>query len=471
VQGLTAVALDLGSTAIKAGLLTRDGTLTGIVSRPAPPVSGEGGRYESAALAYAETADAVLAQCLAQTIERPPLGLCSQRSSFLLWERQSGKPVTPLISWQDERGAAACAELRGQETQIRALTGLSLTPYYFAPKLRVLLQQNPKWRARLLSGEWLVGMLDTFMIWRWTHGAQYVTDASMAARTLLLDVGRAQWSPRLCELFEVPLQSLPQVLPSVGLDLRLDNGLVLQASLGDQSAALLASLETGRPQVMVNLGTGGFVACPLPEGPAVLPGYLRTLVWQNGVGRPHFACEGTLNSIGVALAGYPAAACDPANLGGDDIFCLAEPSGMGAPYFRSDLGVHFSVPAAHLPAVHIALLLQEAIIFRVARMLEEMQRTFGVERAYLAGGLSHLPCLQQGIARCAPCAIYCLRQPEAGLLGAAQLAAGGCRPERQQAVLVDAGAVGEGLVRKFGHWKHWLDRLLGDGRGGGAISV
>jgi glycerol kinase len=473
VQGLTAVALDLGSTAIKAGLLARDGTLTGIVSRPAPPVSGEGGRYESAALAYAETADAVLAQCLAQTIERPPLGLCSQRSSFLLWERQSGKPVTPLISWQDERGAAACAELRGQEMQIRALTGLLLTPYYFAPKLRVLLQQNPKWRARLLSGEWLVGTLDTFLIWRWTHGAQHVTDASMAARTLLLDVGSVRWSPLLCELFAVPVQSLPQVLPSAGSGLALDNGLILQASLGDQSAALLASLEADRPQAMVNLGTGGFVACPLPEGRAVLSGYLRTLVWQDGAGRPHFACEGTLNSIGVALADYPAADCDPAELGSDDIYCLAEPSGLGAPYFRGDLGVCFSASVAHLPAARIALLLQEAVIFRVARMLEEMQHAFGIERAYLAGGLSNLPCLQQGIARCAPCAIFFLQQPEAGLFGTAQLAAGGYRPGRQ-AVPVDGGVAGAGLVEKFGRWKHWLEGLLASGSAGSqgrAISV
>ena len=194
------------------------------------------------------------------------LGLCSQRSSFLIWERASGQPVTPLISWQDDRGAESCAALRGRESTIRELSGLPLTPYYLAPKMRVLLRQHPSWRERLLRGDWLLGTLDTFLIWRWTDGKQHVTDVSMAARTLLMDIHGRQWSPELCELFDIPQQALPQIKPSAGLGLLLNNGLVLQASLGDQSAALVASIATGRPEALVNLGTGGFVVCYLPEG-------------------------------------------------------------------------------------------------------------------------------------------------------------------------------------------------------------
>ncbi len=199
---IVAVALDLGTTTIKAGLLSRDGTFGSLIAKPAPRIIADGGRYESDAGAYAATADAVLSECLAQTGVRPrhggvqpsgaemhpPLGLCSQRSSFLIWDRASGQPMTPLISWQDDRGAESCAALRDREGTIRQLTGLPLTPYYLAPKLRVLLREHPTWRERLLSGDWLVGTLDTFLIWRWTEGKQHVIDVSMAARTLLMDV-------------------------------------------------------------------------------------------------------------------------------------------------------------------------------------------------------------------------------------------------------------------------------------------
>ncbi len=455
-----AVALDLGTTTIKAGLLAQDGTLSGIVARPTPAITADGGRYESDALAYALTAEAVLAECLAQTDMRPPLGLCSQRSSFLIWDRANGQPVTPLISWQDDRGAESCAALRDREDIIRHHSGLPLTPYYLAPKLRVLLRENPSWRERLVRGDWLLGTLDTFFIWRWTGGAQYLTDVSMAARTLLMDIHDQQWSPALCELFSIPQQILPRIMPSSGLGVNLENGLVLRASVGDQSAALVASIGVGQPEALVNLGTGGFVVCYLPDGRSVPEGYLQTLVWQDAARQVHLASEGTLNSIAAALAPYPAAACRAEELANDDIFCLAEPSGLGAPYFRGDLGIMFSEPIGHLSAHRIALLLQEGIIFRVARILEDFQREFGLERVYLSGGLSNLDCLQQGIAQCVPAEIYRLSQAEAGLIGAAQLASGLTLYRGKNAKRVDLRLTGRDLPEKYARWKRWLDAKL-----------
>jgi glycerol kinase len=542
---IVAVALDLGTTTIKAGLLSQDGLLSGIVARPAPKITADGGRFESDAGAYAAIADGVLSECLAQTDARPrhggaqpsgagagashfldkttshstrlqktaakslvipqtadfvgnvsevrprrggaepsgagagalhflpqaadfvgnvsevhlPLGLCSQRSSFLIWDRASGKPVTPLISWQDDRGAESCTTLRDREFTIRELAGLPLTPYYLAPKLRVLLQKNPSWRERLLSGEWLLGTLDTFLIWRWTGGKQYLIDVSMAARTLLMDIHTQQWSPALCELFGIPLQILPQIKPSSGLGLQIEDGLILQASVGDQSAALVASIASGQPEALVNLGTGGFVVCYLPQGRSAPDGYLQTLVWQDSARQLHLAVEGTLNSIAAALAPYPVGECHVEELACDDIFCLAEPSGLGAPYFRSDLGLTFSEPVEHLPAQRIALLLLEGIIFRVAQILEDFEREFGIERVYLSGGLSSLQCLQQGIAQCVPFASYRLLQTDASLIGAAQLAADLEISDMRQAEQIKVIHRLPQLQEKYLRWKSWLDGL------------
>lgn len=456
---IAAIALDLGSTSVKAGLLQADGELIGIVAMPAPVITVDGEYRESDALAYAHTAEQVLEKCLSQTSPLPPLGLCCQRSSFLIWEKASGRPVTPLISWQDMRGSQSCEALRDKGLQISDLSGLRLTPYYFAPKLRVLLQEHPQWRARLESGEYLAGTLDTFLVWRWTGGVHHVTDASMAARTLLMDVRRMQWSPALCDIFDIPLAALAQIVPSIACAIPLDNGLTLQACVGDQSAAYFASIGADSKAALVNLGTGGFVMRGMEQEKFELMGYLRTLLYRDRASSSHVAVEGTLNSIAAALAGYPVSECRAEELATSDIFCLAEPGGLGAPYFRSDFGIRFSHPVAHLSPREIAALLIEGIVFRVARILEDLHRASPVERVYLSGGLSELPCVQQGLAQCVTIPVYKLLQRESSLLGAALMAAGmsnaGGVPHT--VIVADEGAR---MREKYTRWKGWLDALL-----------
>lgn len=467
---ISAIALDLGSTSIKAGLLNQQGTLSNIVAMPAPTIHADGGHYESDALSYVLTAEQVLSACLshitlaqispAQTGCTPPLGLCSQRSSFLIWEQATGKPLTPLISWQDNRGAQSCVALQAQEHLITELTGLRLTPYFFATKLRVVLQENPQWRERLERGELRVGTLDTFLIWRWTGGKHHLTDGSMAARTLLMDIRQQQWSPVLCDLFGIPLGILPAIKPSTGLNLRLSNGVTLQASLADQSAALLASVGEDREVALVNLGTGGFVIRYLDEDQRSTDGYLRTLVYQDNDLKVHIAIEGTLNSIAAALAPYPVSDCRVEELAAADIFCLAEPSGLGAPYFRSDLGLQFSESVAHLAQNQIACLLLEAIIFRVVRIVEDFHRGAAIRHVYLSGGLSGLTSLQQGIAQCLPCDVYRLQQGDASLQGAAMLAAGLGYAGHQNAEKILVMRNDRALPEKYLRWKRWFDALL-----------
>jgi len=458
---ISAIALDLGTTSIKAGLLDQHGELSNIIARPAPKIIVTVGHYESDALAYAATAEQVLNEGIAHAGDCTSLGLCSQRSSFLIWEQSTGQPLTPLISWQDNRGAMSCEALRAHEKSIRGLTGLPLTPYYFAPKLRVVLQDNPGWRERLERGELRAGTLDTFLIWRWTGGRHFVTDASMAARTLLMDIRQQRWSPRLCELFGIPLEILPGIKPSAGLNLRLNNGLVLQASVGDQSAALIASVSEDSAEALVNLGTGCFVVRYSPDEKSRPDGYLQTLVYQDSALHVHLAIEGTLNSIAAALAPYPVEECiveDLAEVG--DIFCLAEPSGLGAPYFRDDIGIRFSQPVEHLPQRRIAVLLLEAVIFRVARILEEFHRERAIERVYLSGGLSELICLQQGIAQCVPFDVCRLQQSESSLQGAALLAAGMEPASHRKCERMSIAGNNWALPQKYLRWKVWLDDLL-----------
>ena len=288
----------------------------------------------------------------------------------------------------------------------------------------------------------------------------------MAARTLLMDIREQQWSPVLCDIFGIPPGILPTINPSTGFNISLNNGLKLQASLADQSAALVASVGEDRDVALVNLGTGGFVIRYLDEAEPVTDGYLRTLVYQGQDAPAHIAIEGTLNSIASALAPYPVSECKIEDMAAEQtIFCLAEPSGLGAPYFRNDLGLEFSSSVEHLSRGEVACLLLEAIIFRVVRILEDFDHVAPIKRVYLSGGLSELACLQQGIATCLKhegrvCNVFRLQQRDASLQGAAILASGLKQSRHQDLLKVEISHSSQALQQKYLRWKVWIDDLV-----------
>jgi glycerol kinase len=459
---LNTIVLDLGTTAIKAAVCTDNLQFETIFSLPAPKISIDQGHYVSDAMAYLATVEQLIKKCQVHCLAKPSLGLCYQRSSFLLWNRDNGLPVTPLISWQDNRGISSCKELQAHISQIRKITGLPLTAYYFAPKVRVLFQQQPELMQGLLSNHLCIGTLDSFLIWHWTAGKKYLTDASMAARTQLMDMHTGKWSNVLSDMFKIPLQFLPEICSSTGLNLQLINGTTLVTSVADQSAALLASIEKNDSEVLVNLGTGGFViryTAELVDKNST--GYLNTLVYQNADKCIYRAVEGSLNSISAALKSYPFESCKIEHLAAiGDIYCIAEPSGIGAPYFRQDIGLEFSKATDELTKQQIACLLLEGIIFRVVLILEEFNQQAEIHKVLLSGGLSALPCIQLGIALCSPAPVFKLMQKHSGLIGVAILAKNLSAAYNRESELISATNEFHALEEKFLRWKVWFTQIL-----------
>lgn len=459
---VTAIALDLGTTSIKAGLIDDYGQLSVKYSLPVPKITVNNDRYESDATAYIEIAEQLLVKCLSHASAAPSLGIAYQRSSFLLWETASGKPATSLISWQDSRGASCCAGLSAQQEDIQTLTGLRLSPYYFAPKLNALLQETPELRTGIEQGSLLAGTLDSFLMWHWSDGRLFQTDVSMAARTMLMDIQRQQWSPQLCSLFMIPQHTLANIQPSTGLNQNIIHNCILRSSIADQSAALIASVPSDANDVLVNLGTGGFVIRYLPKQRKLdANNYLCTLVYQDQHFNSFYALEGILNAIATALEPHPFKQCsidDLAEL--SHIFCVAEPTGIGAPYFKTNLGMMFSETIDGLNQQQIAALLLEGIIFRVARIVEEFHQQLPVNKVILSGGLSSSTCLQQGIVHCCQAEVYRVVEQESTLLGAGLLALMMHSDVQIKTEPIHVTTRNHALFEKYTCWKKWFDQIL-----------
>jgi glycerol kinase len=458
---ILAVAVDLGSSRIKAAGLQADGRLTNPISVAAPPLTGRRGIRQGSARAYLTAAEAIVRTAVESCPADSTLAVASQRSSFLLWESATGQPLTPLISWQDRRAQAWCQAGMARYGPLAAVTGLPLSPHYAGAKLAWLLDRDRRLKAAATSGRALFGTLESYLIWRLTDGRRHQTDLSMAGRTLLADIHRGGWSPQMLTFFDLPAGCLPHIVPTVGRDIPLANGGRLAVSLADQAAGLMAADPDAGRTIAVNLGTGGFVMAATGSCAAHLPGYLTAPVLQGADGAIDYALEGTLNAIGPALARHPGP--DPF-LGPEDpapgCFCLPDSAGIGAPYWRADLDLPVSRGIGNYPPDLVRRIIMEGIIFRVSRIAEDFQRIRPFTRLLICGGLSTVPFIAQGLAACSGLEVAAGLEPEATLWGAAALAAARPVPPPAAKPVIRPNRCGRYLIPKFEQWKAWVDDLL-----------
>ena len=226
------------------------------------------------------------------------MGITNQREATVVWNRKTGKPVYPVIGWEDDRTRAFCDKLKKSHGRfIRERTGLTVDPYFSASKIRWILQN--------VSGKDLVfGTLDSWLIWNLCEDYPHVTDETNASRTLLFDIRKRKWNNELLQLFEVPKDILPRVLLSRAFFGKIRKeflgfGCLVLAVCGDQQASAYAAIRS-QPASSANVtkvtyGTGVFVVQTIKRF-VLHPNFFTTLVpTRKGVG---FALEGKIEKSG-----------------------------------------------------------------------------------------------------------------------------------------------------------------------------
>ena len=193
------------------------------------------------------------------------IGLTNQRETTIVWERQTGQAIAPALVWQDRRTADTCERLKSHQAEVAQRTGLVIDPYFSATKIAWILDHVTLARKRAEAGDLAAGTVDSFVIWHLTGGRQFVTDATNASRTLLMDLRTIAWSKPLCALFDVPPQILAEIRSSAGefgategLDF-LPDGLPIMGVAGDQQASLIGQGCVSAGQAKCTYGTGAFL--------------------------------------------------------------------------------------------------------------------------------------------------------------------------------------------------------------------
>ena len=237
------------------------------------------------------------------------IGISNQRETTLIWDRHSGEPIHNAIVWQDRRTSAFCDALKaeGFDQTILRETGLVTDAYFSGTKVAWLLENVAGARESAEAGQLAFGTVDSYLVWKLTGGALHITDVSNAARTMLFDIHRGDWSPAILERLNIPRAILPDVRPCSQIygetsPELFGAALPIAGMAGDQQAATFGQAAYQAGMAKNTYGTGCFMLMNTGEVPqASANNLLTTVAWQVGAGARQYALEGSIFMAGAAV--------------------------------------------------------------------------------------------------------------------------------------------------------------------------
>lgn len=406
------LALDAGTTGVRTRAVFDDGTPSFSSYREFPQYFPQPGWVEHDANEIWDAMAYTLADVVSQ-ISQPiaAIGITNQRETVVAWDARTGEPISRAIVWQDRRTASVCESLLPHLETVRHVTGLVLDPYFSGTKAAWLLEHHDHPPADHLR----IGTVDSWLVWKLTNGASFVTDPSNASRTMLFDIRSMSWSDEMCSLLNVPQRALPEVRPSstrYGVTANIPgvpDNIPISGIAGDQQSALFGQVCTTPGMAKNTYGTGSFIllnvgtTCPAPTD-----GMLTTVAWDLGDGEPVYALEGAIFVTGAAVQWLrdglgiisssaeigPLAESVPDSGG---VFVVPAFTGLGSPWWDPYARGTIVGITRGTTRAHIARAVVDAMVFQTRDAIDAMTTAGGVSLHELRvdGGASVMDAMLQ----------------------------------------------------------------------------
>jgi glycerol kinase len=377
------LALDVGTTGVRALLLDETGSVLGQAYREALPSCPAPGLVEHDLDALFSAVRDVIRSVAAglRPADVQGVGLTTQRSTAVVWEAGSGRPCGAALSWQDMRTQDRCRELMAQ--------GLLVTPLMAASKIEWLLDRVDPQREDVRAGRLRCGTLDAWLAARLTGGRVQATDPSNASCTGLYDFLEGAWNPAALEALRIPEPALPALVDSGGVLGELDDDLgigpvPLAAIIGDQQAAMMGHLRLAPGEVKITYGTAAMIDLNAGSEPLFsMHGAYPLVLWQRD-GRRTFCLEGTAITAGAAVLwlrdglGVIADAADSGALAASvrdsgDVWAVPAFQGLGTPYLDPGARAVIGGLSRATTRAHVVRAVLEGIAWRCREVYDALR--------------------------------------------------------------------------------------------------
>lgn len=394
------MALDAGTTSNRAILFDHNGKIISVAQREFTQIYPKPGWVEHDANEIWSTMLGVAVETIAKAgisaEDVAGIGITNQRETTIVWDKESGEPVYNAIVWQCRRTSEYCDSLKekGLEDRIREKTGLVIDAYFSATKLRWILENVEGVRERAEKGELLFGTVDTWLIWKLTHGRVHVTDYSNASRTMMYNINELKWDEEILAELGIPASMLPEVKDSSCIYGKaskhiLGREIPIAGIAGDQQAALFGQQCWEKGNAKNTYGTGCFLLMNTGDNPVFSKnGLVTTIAW--GIdGKVQYALEGSVFIAGASIqwlrdemrlidsaedSEYMATKVKDSN------GCYVVPAftGLGAPYWNQYARGTIVGITRGVNKYHIIRATLESIAYETSDVLSAMEKDSGV---------------------------------------------------------------------------------------------
>lgn len=371
-------------------------------------------------------------------------GITNQRETTLIWDKQSGKCLSPAIVWQDRRTQTFCQSLSDCAQLIQQKTGLLPDPYFSGSKLHWLLTNIPEAKALAAKNQLAFGTVDSFLLWRLTNGKAHLTDVSNASRTLLFNIIEQRWDDELLKLFKIPFSLLPTVRASdayFGAIERkyLGAAIPITGVAGDQQAALIGQRCFADGMIKATFGTGGFLLMNTGEKPVMSKHNLLTTIAYRIKDKIAYGLEGSLYHAGTTVKWLrdemklieTAAETEflaKSLTSNEGVYLVPSFTGLGAPHWISSPGAVIIGLARTSSRAHLARASLESVCYQTRDVLSCMREDSNTDLSLLRvdGGMAANQWFLQFLSSQCDLTVQRPKDIETTAQGAAMLAAIGC---------------------------------------------
>lgn len=308
------IALDSGTTSNRAIIFDKDENIIAMAQREFTQIYPNAGWVEHNPMEIWATQSSVLTEVIAKAnikySEIAAIGITNQRETTIVWDKNTGEPIYNAIVWQCRRTAPICEKLKkedGFEEYIKNSTGLIIDAYFSGTKVKWILDNVEGAREKAEKGDLLFGTVDTWLVWKLTHGEAHVTDYTNASRTLLYNIKELKWDEKILKTLNIPCNMLPQVKNSseiygyADLGGREDIRIPIAGIAGDQQAALFGQACFKEGEAKNTYGTGCFLLMNTGEKAVASKNGLLTTIAIGLNGKVEYALEGSIFIGGASI--------------------------------------------------------------------------------------------------------------------------------------------------------------------------